>query len=768
DNYTILKAKEGAQEYYNSIFELYASWGVDFIKIDDLSRPYHQDEIEMIRTAIDNTGRPIVLSVSPGETPVANAEHVKTHTNMWRTVDDFWDNWDHLLYQFTVCNKWYQHSSYGAWADADMLPLGHIGIRAERGADRMTGFTRDEQFTLMSLWSIFKSPLMFGGHLPDNDALTDSLITNPEVLYVNQHSVNNRQHSNDGEVAIWTADDPENGDKFVALFNLGDNGFIDAKNVLYRSGIISNLTDGHGINIDQELPEGTKSLFLIVTDGGDNFDGDHADWINPVFYNDKGDEIKLTDLTWEWATAGWGNVTKNKSVGGGNLTIDGKTYTNGIGTHSNSVIQFAVPEGYTKFKAFAGIDYSGMSQEAYNSTVEFMLFTEDPTLRDVNTKTALFNSGRMSRTFQQTGRDVDVDITGATKLYLVVTDAGDGIDYDHGDWVNPTLHKADGNTLDLTTVNWVRATSGWDQVKKNKSLDNRTLTINGQTYAKGFGTNSNSIIEFDLPEGYTRFTAFCGFDDEVKNASKGVTIEFLVYTTDPKALSNETLTLDLEDFGFNGSCQIRDLWERKDLGVFSGSEFRQVINRHGVGFYRISSEDRNKQATVSLTPSISIPQKGEVVLFEVEVASTDEAIPTGSVLIFRDGVVVGTLALKDGKAVFTEKTLLEKGSYTYTAQYSGNTIYRPKTSNTVNLEVREGVGISETGSPSNLKIISENHTNYLVGVAPQDEVMVYNASGQVLAQFYAANDKVALPNKQFTIIRVKSGTDYTVLKSLAK
>ena len=96
DNYKVDYRKPGAQEYYNSCFELYAEWGVDFVKIDDLSRPYHTAEIEMIRKAIDHCGRPIVLSISPGETPLEKVEHVKTHANMWRTVDDFWDNWSQL------------------------------------------------------------------------------------------------------------------------------------------------------------------------------------------------------------------------------------------------------------------------------------------------------------------------------------------------------------------------------------------------------------------------------------------------------------------------------------------------------------------------------------------------------------------------------------------------------------------------------------------------------------------------------------------------
>jgi hypothetical protein len=380
DNYTILAEKAGAQEYYNSIFDLYASWEIDFIKIDDLSRPYHQAEIELIRKAIDRTGRPIVLSMSPGETPIEKADHAQAHANLWRTVDDFWDNWDQLLYQFGVCNKWSKYTAPGTWPDADMLPLGKISIRGERGAPRMTNFTEEEQFTLMSLWSIFKSPLMFGGNLPDNDAFTQSLITNKEVLYVNQHSTNNKQHSNDSQWVVWTADDPANNDKFVAVFNLMGNSFVDINKSIYRSGLISNLTSGHGVDIDQSLPSGTRDLFLVVSDGGDGFTADHADWINPLVYNDSGDTLRLTSLTWESATAEWGTVQKNKSIAGSALTVDGNYYANGIGTHAKSIIHYKIPEGYARFKTFAGLDRSGISQGIGGATVEFMIFTEDPSV----------------------------------------------------------------------------------------------------------------------------------------------------------------------------------------------------------------------------------------------------------------------------------------------------------------------------------------------------------------------------------------------------
>ena len=223
DMYTIDTLKAGAQDYYNSIFNLYASWGVDYVKVDDLSRPYHHGEIAMTRKAIDQSGRSMVFSTSPGATPLEKAGHVMNHANLWRICDDFWDNWKMLKPQFQRCANWAPFIGEGHWPDADMLPLGHIALRAERGEDRMTGFTWPEQYTLMNLWCMFRSPLMFGGDLPTNDEFTLSLLTNDEVLAVNQHSANNKQLKNEEGLIVWSADVPDSEDKYVALFNTNDS-----------------------------------------------------------------------------------------------------------------------------------------------------------------------------------------------------------------------------------------------------------------------------------------------------------------------------------------------------------------------------------------------------------------------------------------------------------------------------------------------------------------------------------------------------------------
>ncbi len=214
--------KPGGQAYYDSIAKLYASWGVDNVKADDMSRPYHAAEIHALRTALDKSGRPIVLSLSPGPAPVEQYDHLKTNAQLWRISDDFWDKWSDVKAQFDLVEKWQGKVHANGFPDADMLPLGHIGIRAERGNDRKSLLTEDEQHTLMSLWSIFRSPLMMGGDLPTSDAFTYSLLTNDEVLAVNQHSDNGREAYRNGTTIAWTADAPDGSTKYLGLFNTGD------------------------------------------------------------------------------------------------------------------------------------------------------------------------------------------------------------------------------------------------------------------------------------------------------------------------------------------------------------------------------------------------------------------------------------------------------------------------------------------------------------------------------------------------------------------
>jgi hypothetical protein len=217
DMYGVDLSKPGAQEYYDSVYQLFASWKVDFVKVDDLSRPYHQAEIEAIRKAIDKTGRHIVFSTSPGATPLASGANIEQEANMWRISDDFWDKWKLLLEQFKRLDDWTPYRGPGHYPDADMLPLG--AIRQVGNSNGHTHFTPDEQVTMMSLWSIARSPLIMGGNLTKLDDSTLSLMTNAEVIAVDQHSSDNHQLFNHDGLVAWVADVPHSNDKYLALFN---------------------------------------------------------------------------------------------------------------------------------------------------------------------------------------------------------------------------------------------------------------------------------------------------------------------------------------------------------------------------------------------------------------------------------------------------------------------------------------------------------------------------------------------------------------------
>lgn len=212
--------RNGAQAYYDSIFRLYAEWGVDYVKVDDIASPYHAAEIEAVRRAIDRSGRPMVLSLSPGATPLDRASHVARHANLWRVSADFWDEWPQLRKHFALLASWAPLARPGAWPDADMIPLGRLSLRGPWPEERRSRFTAEEGRTLMSLLAIARSPLMYGGDLPSADDATLALLTNPEVLEVNQSSTGNRELRRDGERVSWTASAAD-GDRYLALFNLG-------------------------------------------------------------------------------------------------------------------------------------------------------------------------------------------------------------------------------------------------------------------------------------------------------------------------------------------------------------------------------------------------------------------------------------------------------------------------------------------------------------------------------------------------------------------
>jgi len=232
---TVDMTKPGSQEYYNSVIQLYAEWGVDFIKADDMLNKYHKEEIEAINSAIKKTGRPIVLSLSAGPVSTNRAEHLRQNANLWRISGDMWDDWSYILESLVLCRQWQNYVKPNHWPDCDILPLGKLRINGTDGLlskkigklpeetiDEYSRFTDDEKYTLLTLWTIFRSPLMIGGNLLELDELTLKLLTNREILAVNQKSSNNREFSFSDSISIWTADNKEDRMKYIAIINMSN------------------------------------------------------------------------------------------------------------------------------------------------------------------------------------------------------------------------------------------------------------------------------------------------------------------------------------------------------------------------------------------------------------------------------------------------------------------------------------------------------------------------------------------------------------------
>lgn len=145
---------------------------------------------------------------------------------------------------------------------------------------------------------------------------------------------------------------------------------------LFKSPVITTETPNHSVDIDVSL-EGAKELFLVVTDGGNGFTADWADWAEPRLVLGDGSEKKLTEIEWKSAQSGWGGVRVNANAQGQELRSAGKAIEYGIGTHANSVIAFNLPAGVKRFKARGALDEGGTKQ-GNSTSVTFAVYTENP------------------------------------------------------------------------------------------------------------------------------------------------------------------------------------------------------------------------------------------------------------------------------------------------------------------------------------------------------------------------------------------------------
>ncbi|MFL6601944.1 MAG: glycoside hydrolase family 27 protein [Steroidobacteraceae bacterium] len=230
------------QAFYDSMLTQYASWGVDFLKVDCIAdHPYKASEIRQVASAIRKTGRPIVLSLSPGPTQPAHAAEIRQYAQMWRISNDIWDKWRFVHEPpkeddfpigvqdiFERLQPWIGQARDGHWPDADMLPFGMLAPHPGLGEARHTRLTLDEERTQLTLLAIARSPLILGANLTRLDEETRGLITNRDVIAINQTSRDNHpvEHLPAGfeKVRVWVASGTgrERSLRFLAVFNLDD------------------------------------------------------------------------------------------------------------------------------------------------------------------------------------------------------------------------------------------------------------------------------------------------------------------------------------------------------------------------------------------------------------------------------------------------------------------------------------------------------------------------------------------------------------------
>jgi hypothetical protein len=213
--YYIDYSAPGSQEFINSWANLFASWGVDYLKLDavgDWSIP----DIQAWSAALAQTGRLIHLELSNDLNP-ASAAVWNQYANGWRMSPDIeayngvtLTSWEHVALRFARAPRWLAAGASGGWNDLDSLIVG--GTR--------TGLTHDERQTMATLWALSASPLIVGDDLRTLDAFGIALLTNPEVIGVNQQGVVAAPLNTASERQVWSAVGPD-GSYVVGLFNLG-------------------------------------------------------------------------------------------------------------------------------------------------------------------------------------------------------------------------------------------------------------------------------------------------------------------------------------------------------------------------------------------------------------------------------------------------------------------------------------------------------------------------------------------------------------------
>ncbi|MET7616179.1 NPCBM/NEW2 domain-containing protein [Streptomyces sp. NPDC005408] len=532
---------------------LWASWGVDYLKYDNCNNTGAdaQQRYKAMGDALRATGRPILYSICEwGENQPWNwAAGVG---NSWRTTGDISDSWSSMIGIAHQNQGLAPYAKPGAWNDPDMLEVGNGGM------------TDTEYRTHFSLWAQMAAPLLIGSDLRSASAATLAILKNTDVIAVDQDSLGKQGTVVSGSGGLVVMSKPlADGSRSVTLTNettsaktisttveaVGIGGASSyalkdlwSKQTSTTTGAISASVPAHG------------TVMYRVTPG--------APVPPPAGVN------QLGDLPWTSAINGWGPVERDRSNGeqaaadGRTLTIGGTTYAKGLGTHAASDLTYQLGGTCRSLSVDVGVD----DESTAGGSVVFRIYRDTVLVVDSGLRTASDPPKRLS-----------ADLTGGTKLRLVVTDGGDGINYDHADWADAKLVCGNGpasGTHALSNLSWTSATNGWGPVERDLSngekaaADGRTLTIGGTTYAKGLGTHSSSTITYYIGGSCSTLTTGIGVDDEAGGTNGSVV--FQIYRDGTKVADSGRVT---------GADAARQL----TADLTGGLEVRLVVTDSGDG-----------------------------------------------------------------------------------------------------------------------------------------------------------------------------------------
>ena len=407
--------RPGSQGYETLDASMYASWGVDYLKYDNCNVSLDaEQQYTTMQKALAATGRPIVFSICAW----AFAEYMPVTGQLWRTTGDIQDNWGSVMGILDVNARFGAYAGPSAWNDPDMLEVGNGGM------------TTAEYRSHFSLWAMMAAPLIAGNDLSNMSDATRTILTNAEVIAVDQDPLGYQGYRvrRENDLELWVKPLKGAGVRAVLLFN--------------RSGSSQPMTVRW---VDIGLSRGMATVHNMWAHGDHGTFEDEFTFTVPAhdvaMLRIVGHEplpprgnVLLTDLTWTYAANGWGPAELNMSVGnegsgdGKTLSIAGTKYDRGLGVHAGSLLRYRLGGRCTRFRADVGVD----DETGDQGSVVFAVLADGRQLYESPT---IMKKGMKA--------SVDVDVTGARELKLKVTNGHDTGEYDHASWGNPRLDCAE-------------------------------------------------------------------------------------------------------------------------------------------------------------------------------------------------------------------------------------------------------------------------------------------------------------------------------------